>query len=83
MTFANGSSAQIPGDKRARIFERFYQAHDTTYRSGMGLGLYVSRQIVELHGGEICAEFPADGGTRMTVRLPIALPSVRASVAAD
>jgi len=73
----------IPGDKRGRIFERFYQAHDVSYRSGMGLGLYVSRQIVELHGGEICAEFPDDGGTRMVVRLPIALSSVRASAAAD
>jgi signal transduction histidine kinase len=73
----------IPDEKRERIFERFYQAHDTSYRSGMGLGLYVSRQIVELHGGEISAEFPADGGTRMIVRLPIAHSSVRASAAAD
>ncbi|HEY3080347.1 MAG TPA: hypothetical protein VGM69_10610 [Chloroflexota bacterium] len=33
--------------------------------------MYISRQIVELHGGEIGAEFPADGGTRFVVRLPI------------
>jgi signal transduction histidine kinase len=36
----------------------------------MGLGLYVSRQIVELHGGRIEAEFPEDGGTRMVVWIP-------------
>jgi excisionase family DNA binding protein len=73
----------IPLDKRDKIFERFYQAHDTAYRSGMGLGLYVSRQIVELHGGEICAEFPTDGGTRVIVRLPTAHASLGASLAAD
>ena len=36
----------------------------------MGLGLYISRQIVELHGGQLLAEFPADGGTRFLIRLP-------------
>ena len=36
----------------------------------MGLGLYVSRAIVELHGGELSAEFPEDGGTCFLVRLP-------------
>jgi PAS domain S-box-containing protein len=61
----------IPPEKRARIFERFYQAHGNGHRSGMGLGLYVSRQVVELHGGEIRAEFPEDGGSRFIVRLPV------------
>ena len=36
----------------------------------MGLGLYISRQIVELHNGSIEAEFPDDGGTRFVVALP-------------
>lgn len=73
----------IPLERRDHIFERFYQAHDGQYRGGMGLGLYVSRHIVQMHGGEISAEFPPDGGTRMIVRLPIAHSSVRTSVAAD
>jgi signal transduction histidine kinase len=38
----------------------------------MGLGLYLSRRIVELHGGDLRAEFPPEGGTRMIVRLPAA-----------
>jgi excisionase family DNA binding protein len=63
----------IPVEKRGRIFERFFQAHDDAYASGMGLGLYVSRQIVELHRGQIRAEFPADGGTRVVVELPLSL----------
>ena len=61
----------IPPEKRALIFERFYQAHGNGHKSGLGLGLYVSRQIVELHGGEITAEFPSDGGSRFIVRLPL------------
>jgi PAS domain S-box-containing protein/excisionase family DNA binding protein len=64
----------IPPEKRAWMFERFYQAHGEGYRSGLGLGLYVSRQIVELHGGQISAEFPLDGGSEFTVRLPITCP---------
>jgi signal transduction histidine kinase len=60
----------IPPDKRGRIFDRFFQAHEGTPRGGMGLGLYISRQIVELHGGQIAAEFPPDGGTRVIVTLP-------------
>jgi signal transduction histidine kinase len=62
----------IPPEKREHIFERFYQAHGDGYRSGLGLGLYISSQIVELHGGRIAAEFPEDGGSRFVVRLPLA-----------
>jgi excisionase family DNA binding protein len=66
----------IPESKRAQIFECFYQAHDNGQR-GMGLGLYVSRHIVELHGGEMWPEFPPDGGTRMMVRMPVAVSVAR------
>jgi signal transduction histidine kinase len=65
----------IPPERRRHIFDRFYQAHATSHQSGMGLGLYISRQIVELHGGRIEAEFPPDGGTRLVVRLPAAAPT--------
>ena len=61
----------IPPEERAGIFERFYQAHPEHHLGGMGLGLYISRQIVELHGGELLAEFPEDGGSRFIVRLPL------------
>jgi len=67
----------IPRDQRGHIFERFYQAHSERHRSGLGLGLFISRQIVELHGGRIRAEFPRGGGTRFVVRLPLALPRRR------
>ena len=57
---------------RDRIFERFYQVHNegVANSSGMGLGLFISRQIVELHGGAITVEFPAEGGSRFIMTLP-------------
>lgn len=55
---------------RPRIFERFYQAQPDRAVGGLGLGLHVSRHIVERHGGAIAAEFPEGGGTRMVVKLP-------------
>jgi len=62
----------IPPEKREAIFARFYQAHVEDHRSGLGLGLYISRQIVTQHGGDIAVEFPPDGGTRFVVTLPVA-----------
>ena len=60
----------IPPEKRAQIFDRFFQAHADSHTSGMGLGLFISRQIVEQHGGELAVEFPDDGGTRFVLHLP-------------
>ena len=71
----------IPLERRAAIFERYYRAHTDSYQSGLGLGLYISRQIVELHGGTITAEFPDDGGARFVVVLPTIVPTEAASPA--
>ena len=60
----------VDPEGRPRIFERFFQAHPD--RSGMGLGLYLCRQFVEMHGGTISADFPEDGGTCFVVTLPLA-----------
>jgi PAS domain S-box-containing protein len=61
----------VPEEHRPHLFERFYQAHASTHRSGLGLGLYISREIVARHGGEIAADFPLEGGTRIVVTLPL------------
>jgi signal transduction histidine kinase len=61
----------IPIEHRARVFERLHQAHSDSHRSGLGLGLYLAREIVELHGGSIGVEFPAAGGTRFFLDLPL------------
>jgi signal transduction histidine kinase len=60
----------IPPEHREHIFDRFYQVTGSETMRGLGLGLHISRQIVDLHGGEIRAEFPPDGGSRFVVRLP-------------
>lgn len=65
--------AGVPPQDQPHIFERFYQAHVQPHDPGLGLGLYISRQIVELHGGELVGEFPQDGGSRFVIRLPAAV----------
>jgi PAS domain S-box-containing protein len=61
----------IPDEDRERIFQRFQQVHPNDQVKGFGLGLYVCRQIVELHGGSIHVESAPDRGTRFIVALPI------------
>jgi PAS domain S-box-containing protein len=61
----------IPSERRGRLFERFYQTRAGDRIAGLGLGLYISRQIVEAHGGQIEIESPPDVGTRVIVDLPI------------
>jgi NtrC-family two-component system sensor histidine kinase KinB len=71
----------IPSGFRSRIFDKFFRLehHHSEARSGArgaGIGLYMCRQIVELHGGDIaCDSGAGGGGTRITVRLPATLRS--------
>lgn len=64
----------IPAEHRERIFDRFHQAHQERRLGGMGLGLYISREIVELHAGTLVCEDSTEAGTRMAVTLPRAAP---------
>jgi signal transduction histidine kinase len=60
----------VPPGEREHVFERFHQAHGAGHLSGLGLGLYVSREIVALHGGLVWIEQPAHSGSRFVVALP-------------
>ena len=73
----------IPPEQRAHIFKRFYQAHTEHYLSGLGLGLYISQEIVTLHGGHISVDFPTDGGTRFVVTLPTGEGATRESASGE
>jgi two-component system, NarL family, sensor kinase len=50
------TGAGIQPDEFANLFERFYQGHGDRQAKGSGLGLYLSRQIIEAHSGSIWAE---------------------------
>jgi len=63
-----------------RVFDRFTQADSTTVRvnGGLGLGLSIARQLVELHGGTIDAHSDGLGkGTTFFVRLPLPVLAAR------
>jgi PAS domain S-box-containing protein len=60
------------------VFEHFRQEDGATTRKfgGLGLGLAIARQIIEMHGGYISVDSPGEGqGATFTVHLPLALPS--------
>lgn len=62
----------IPTEDLGKIFERFYKVDKSrsTDVKSTGLGLYLIKNIVELHGGTITAESELNNFTRFTVRLP-------------
>ncbi|NPV59992.1 MAG: PAS domain S-box protein [Actinobacteria bacterium] len=62
----------VPEGERERIFERFYQVEDALHHSipGMGVGLYIARDIVESHGGRIWCEAREGGGTTFNFIIP-------------
>jgi len=61
----------IGPDRIAHVFERFYRAHDGQRLSGLGLGLYIAREIAERHGGEIGVSSVVGEGSEFTVTLPV------------
>lgn len=60
----------IKKEDQARIFNRFERVTETTKVSGLGLGLYISKQIVDAHAGRIWLESDIDQGCKFTVELP-------------
>ncbi len=70
------SGPGVPADKRAAIFERFRQADGSATRvaGGTGLGLAVTREFVELHGGSISLADAPGGGALFQVSLPLQAP---------
>ena len=67
----------IPPEELSQVFERFYRIDPSRTRTtgGIGLGLTIPRQLVEVHGGTIRAESVPGNGSRFIFDLPLASPS--------
>jgi signal transduction histidine kinase len=67
----------IPDDDLPILFERFHRGSNTDDRRyrGLGLGLYICRQIAEEHGGSISVSSRVGEGSSFHVSLPAAIPS--------
>jgi signal transduction histidine kinase len=61
----------IAEENHARIFERFERAVSASSIGGLGLGLYITRQIVELHRGKITLQSSLGKGSTFTITLPV------------
>lgn len=66
----------IPEDQLERIFKRFYQIESPLRRQheGMGLGLSIAKELVELHGGRVWAESSNREGSEFIIALRLELP---------
>jgi signal transduction histidine kinase len=64
----------IPPEDLGRIFARFERAGNLRQHPGLGLGLYITREIVQRHGGSIAVASELGKGTTFTVELPIEPP---------
>ncbi|TMC62326.1 MAG: hypothetical protein E6J16_11630 [Chloroflexota bacterium] len=68
------NGAGIPASDRERVFERFQRTNDPAFPdvSGTGLGLFISRQLAEGHGGSLAIESSTpDDGTVFTLTIPM------------
>jgi CheY-like chemotaxis protein len=76
-----GTGVGIPQHALDSVFEMFIQVGSESERSqgGLGIGLSLVRELVQLHGGSVVAESAGAGaGSRFTVRLPLAIEEARA-----
>lgn len=66
----------VPVDELESIFQPFFRTKNANKKGypGTGLGLYVSRKIVEAHGGTLTLESKVGEGTTVTVKLPFKIP---------
>lgn len=66
----------IAPEAQRQLFTRFYRSKEAEHiASGQGLGLYISAEIVRMHGGVLCAESVPGKGSTFSVVLPITAPN--------
>jgi two-component system, OmpR family, sensor kinase len=65
----------IPEKDRGRLFGRYYRGSNVSGIVGTGVGLYLVKMVLDLHGGSIEVDSKEGAGSRFTVRLPINPPA--------
>lgn len=67
----------IPAESLPKLFDKLYQTSDAGKRAatGTGLGLYISKQIIEAHGGRAEVESEVGFGSSFSLVLPLAVPT--------
>ncbi len=75
----NDTGIGIPADKLGRIFDRFYQVDDTHTRAqeGTGIGLSLTKELVDLHRGTIEIASQEGKGTTVSLRFPLGTKHLR------
>ena len=67
----------IPAEHTPHLFERFYRMPQSSNIRGTGLGLYISRKIIEAHGGEIGVLSQTGKGTAFFFEIPMAINTLQ------
>ena len=65
----------IPDDEKVKIWELFYRGSNVDSSSGLGLGLYLVSQLLEIMGGTISVADRPTNGTIFVVKLPLQPPT--------
>ena len=74
----------VPPEEQAHIFERFKRASNVDRNiSGLGLGLYISSEIVKAHGGQLIVESAPGAGSTFRMLLPLGARDGKADAAPD
>ena len=67
----------FPAEDIPKIFEPFYRGRNTTNEKGIGLGLSLVKQVVDLHGGRIEVRSELGQGSIFSIRIPVGLEKSR------
>jgi two-component system sensor histidine kinase KdpD len=65
------SGPGVPPENLPRLFDKFYRIEGRSRPQGMGLGLAISKGLIEAHGGRITAHNGPEGGLQITFTLPV------------
>ncbi len=70
----------IPSDEQQKMFEKFYRGNNAVARRirGSGIGLSITKNVAEMHGGDVLVESEPGKGSTFTLRIPIRPPEAAA-----